>query len=243
MTAEFLRYAAAVVAAAPIAALPRRVRFPVLCWLSRLLTPLVGPALLRRYGDVTGSAADETARVLFRAMARSRIGFDVTFQRDFEADLLETVDRTGAIFATAHFPLNPLFTRWLHDRSQRPVIVRDDDDGAPIIWGTAERLDLMHPGPGVLVQMRGALLQRRIVLIAIDRARAGVRSVEIETRFGKMAIATPALTFARRVNVPLFFFGARAAADGSIVVTVRRLTYDPQHYVQEFRRHTEQMLS
>lgn len=240
-TTELLRYASAFAGSIPMAVVPRRMRFGVTCRAARILAPVVGPLLLRRYGNVLGSTTDETARILFRALARMRVPFDVTFTSDMDGDVLQTLRHEGAVFVTAHFPMNALFRRWLFDHGQDPVTIRINDRGAPVIWGTAQRFQVLPSGRTALVQMRRALLERRTVLIAIERPQPGVRSVAFESRFGTISIATPVFTLAEKMRVPLFFFGVRATADGS-AITVRRLPYDPQAFIDEFRRHTEQML-
>jgi hypothetical protein len=243
MTSELVYNTIALAGTLPFVVMPRRARFRAGLAASRLLAPVVGRPLLRRYGNVVGSATDETTRVLFRAMARMRVRLPTQFTADFDADdLAETLKRGGAIFVTAHFPMNPVFTRWLADRGHVPVMVRVNDGISPMIWGTLARPDLLHPGPNTLIQIRRALRQQRLVLLAIDRALDIARSLRFESRFGTTAIATPVFAFARKLNVPLFFIGARATRNGLPVVTVRRIAYDPSAFVEEFRRHTEAML-
>lgn len=238
-----VRTALAFLASLPIRFVPHRFRFRAVLAFARALTPLLGPLLLWRLGNVVGSAADETTRVCFRAVALMRVRLDTAFVADVDDEVQEALARGAAVFVTAHFPLNPLFTRWLFDLGHPPVLIRDDDGlGAPVVLGTARRLEVLHPHGNVMLQMRGVLLSRRPLMLAIDRARPTVRSIAFESRFGPTEIATPIFTLAEKMEVPIFFFAARATAKGLPVLTVRRIGYDPEAFAEAFRRHVELML-
>lgn len=242
MIAELVRNTLAFLASLPFRLVPRRFRFPAVLAFARLLTPLIGNLLLRRLGNVVGSAADETTRACMRAVARMRVRLDTAFQPDIDEDALATLARGPAVFVTAHFPMNGLFTRWLFDHGHMPVLLRDDDRlGGPTMWGTATQIDVLHPGENVMLQMRRVLREGRALMLAIDRARPGVRSIPFESRFGATALATPVFALAEKMHVPLFFFGGRATK-GLPVLTVRRIPYDPQAFAEEFRRHAAAML-
>lgn len=243
MIAELVRTVLALLASLPLRIVPRALRFAAGLRLARLLTPLIGDLLLRRLGNVVGSALDETTRACFRAIARMKVKLDTAFIADIDRDVLATVSRGAAVFVTAHFPVNGVFTRWLFDAGHPPVLVRDDDGLAPpVIWGTSRSVEVIHPHGNVMLQMRRVLLEGKPLMLAIDRARPGVRSLAFDSRFGETVIATPVFTLAGKMGVPLFFFGARVTADGLPVLTVRRIPYDPQAFADEFRRHTAQML-
>jgi hypothetical protein len=242
MIAELVRNALAFVASIPIRLVPRAMRFRAVLYIARILTPVLGPLLLRRYENVVSGAADETARVCFRAMARMRVPLDTEFHPDMDEDVLKTLETSAAVFVTAHFPMNPVFTRWLLDHGHRAVLLRAGNIGEPTIWGTVTSPDYVHPGPRVLLDIRRALRTARTFLVAIDAATPGVRAVEAHGRFGTTAIATPIFAFAERLRLPLFFFAARLTRTGLPILTVRRIPYDPQAFVEHFRRHAEQML-
>lgn len=243
MIAELVRTVLAHLASLPLRIVPRRHRFRACLAIARLLAPGIGPVLVRRFDNVVGGTLDETTRAIFRAVIRMKVRLDSDFVADFDDEVVPALAAGPAVFVSAHFPANAVFPRWLFDSGRPPVLVRDDNGMAsPAILGTAELLDDLHPDGTVMLQMRRLLLEGRVLMLAIDRARPGVRSMTFDSRFGETVIATPVFTLAEKMDVPLFFFGARATAEGPPVLTVRRIPYDPQAFADEFRRHTAQML-
>lgn len=241
MSGELLRGAASFFTALPFCLVPRGLRFRAVMAAASMLTPLVGPVLLRRYGNTVGSASDETLRVLCRAMVRLRVKYDVSVEADVDPELLPALRRGGTLLVSAHFPLNAFFVRWLYDRGHEVSAVRETP-GRAFVWGTGTEIDILRPSHEVMLQMRTRLRAGRPLLLAIDRALPKTRPVDAATRFGLTRIATPPFALARKLGVPVFFYGVRAAKSGNPILTVRRIPPEPEAFAEHFRRHTELML-
>ena len=236
-----VRRAAAVVLSAPFRFVPRRSRHTALLWTGRRLAPLVGDLLLRRRPGLCGGGVDETTRILFRAVVHARERFDVGLMLDADDDTIVDASAGGAIFVTARFPLNPLFTRWLYDRHGRVATLRTRNRPA-LVWGTEAGVEVVVATPAVMVRIRGLVSDGCPVLMAIDLPRHGTDTVTAETRFGTARFATPIFSLAKRLDAPIFFFGVRATADGLPVATLRRIPPDPLEFAEQFRRHAGLML-
>jgi lauroyl/myristoyl acyltransferase len=195
----------------------------------------------RRFArQVWGSATDETLRILFKGLARMRVTYEPELELQVPADITAALGQGGAIFVTVHFPLNPLFTRWLYDQGHPPAIIRE----TPLpswVWGTTAELEQLRPSTNVMLQIRRKLEEGTPVLLAIDRARAESRPYRVETRFGATEIATSIFTLAQRLEVPVFFFGVRAT-HGLPVGRAERIEPEPHAFAEAFARYAAEML-
>jgi hypothetical protein len=241
MIVELVRNAVGFLASLPVRLVPRRFRFRVTMAAGWLLAPVLGPILLARYGNTTGGAADETLRVLFRAMVRMRLRHDPRLEADVDPELLPALQAGGVLLVSGHFPINAFFIRWLHDQGY-PITAVRETPGPGFAWGTTSELDLLPPSQNVMLQLRSKLAEGRPVVVIVDNARPTARPMPVETRFGANAIATPIFTLAEKLGVPMFFYGVRAAKRGNPLLTVRRIPPDPKIFAEHFRRHTELML-
>ena len=233
--------AAAFVLSMPFRLVPRHSRYRALLATGRRLTPLVGPVLLRRRGGISSGALDETTRVVFRAAVRARQRFDVDLDFDADADAIAAAAAGGAIFVTGRFPLNALFTRWLYDRRKRVATLRTHPR-ATLIWGTHASVEVLIATPAVMVRIRGLVNEECPVVMAVDYPRRETDSIAVETKFGTANIATPIFSFARRLDLPIFFVGVRATATRVPIATLRRISADPLEFAEQFRRHAGLML-
>ncbi|HYI09046.1 MAG TPA: hypothetical protein VEK57_08230 [Thermoanaerobaculia bacterium] len=238
---ELVRNGVSLALSLPIRVFPRRRRFRAVLAAGRALTPLAGSYVTRRFGRrVWGSPTDETLRILFKGLARMRVAYEPELDLEIPDEVLAALGKGGAVFVTVHFPLNPLFTRWLYDQGHPPVIIRETLLPS-FVWGTATELELLRPSHNVMLQIRRKLEEGAPVLLAIDRARAESRPFPVETRFGPTEIATSIFTLAQRMDVPVFFFGVRATA-GLPAAEVRQIEPEPQAFAEHFQRYAGQML-
>lgn len=220
--------------------IPRRARYSAILFIGTLLTPIVGPLLLRRFPDIWGGRRDETLRVIFLGLMRRQVRFDPRVDAHVPDEVLEVLSRGGALFLSVHFPLNALFTRWLYDRGHRVTLVRRTPLPA-WVWGTDVDVPMLRPTNSVMLQIRTRLAEGAPVFLAIDRARPESHPYPVETRYGKTDIATPIFALAKRINVPTFFFSVRATK-GLPVIEVERISPEPEAFAELFRRHTAEML-
>lgn len=241
MIVELVRNALGFVASLPFRLVPVRARYRAVMFVGVTLAPVIGPVLLRRYGNVVGSGTDETLRVLFRALTRMRVHYTPNMEADVDPELIPALKRGGAVLATAHFPINALFIRWLYERGIEVSAIRETP-GRIYVWGTSVEIDTLQPSQNVMLQMRGKLVAGRPLLLAIDRARPTARPLTVITRYGETDIATPVFALAEKLGLPVFFYGVRAAKNGDPILTVRGIPPDPAVFAEHFRRYTELML-
>lgn len=237
---RLFRSAVAHAAAMAFRLVPRRARFAAVLLAGRVLAPMVGRALIRRYPEIWGSPLDETLRILFVGLMRRRVAYDPAIEAHVPEDVLTSLANGGALFVSVHFPLNPFFTRWMHDHGHDITLIRR----TPLrtwVWGTDVEVELIRPAQNVMLQIRSKLEEGRPVFLALDRALPGSRPYPVETRLGTTQIATPIFTLAKRMNVPLFFFAVRATK-GLPVMTIERIAPEPDVFAERFRRHTDALL-
>lgn len=221
-----------------MSALPRANRYRAAVRLARTTAALLGPALMRRpHRYACSTLLDETIRALLRTMARRQIAFDPAVNAEVPAELVPTIRERGAIIVSAHFPLNALATRFLHDRGVPTVAARASVAGDRYIWGTDHPLEYVVPKRTVLVQIRDLLVQRRAVLMSIDRGAPVGRTVPLELPAGTLHISTAAFDFAKRLDVPMFFACVRSNEDREPTVYARRIEPHPEAFVECLREH------
>jgi len=229
--------AGANLAAAATRLVPRRARYPLALRLARITLRWLGPTLMKRpQRYLFSSVLDETIRVLLRVMARHGIAFDPNPRLCVPPDL-----NHGAIFVGAHFPLNAMATRFLHDRGFRPLVLLGIPDGSNFIWGTSEPLACITPGPAVLVTLRDRLREGHAIVMVLDRADREERTQLVETALGTIPIATPIFEFAKRMAVPLYWICARTDETGEPVVYIERIEPSFDAYAALLREHAAQL--
>jgi len=138
---------------------------------------------------------------------------------------------------SAHFPLNAMVTTHLHASGLRPVVLRGSIHGETRIWGTTQPLDSILPNRTVLLTIRELLRERRPVIMVLDREEAEDRTATIDTPAGRVHIATPIFTFAKRFGVPLFWHCGRTDADGRPFAQIKRIEPALDAFAEELRRH------
>lgn len=219
-----------------------RARYRAVIRISRLVHAVLGPALMRRPARYAWSTLlDETIRALLRSLARRPMRFDPDYRVDAPPDFVSTIREQGVIIVTAHFPLNSLSTRYLHDHGANPVVVRAVPSGAQFIWGTGVALNQILPLPNVLLTIRRFLAERRSVMMAIDRALPIGRTVPIDTPSGRLHISTSIFEFSKRCNVPILFTCVRTDAAGEVFVFLRRIEPTVEAFLDTLREQTQQM--
>jgi hypothetical protein len=220
---------------------PRKMRYPFALRLARTITRFAGPRLMKRpHRYLWSTVVEETIRAILRAMARRGIAFEPRVRLEVESDLVETVRARGAILVGAHFPLNALVTRYLHDRGCHSIVLAGILGEDYYIWGTSVRQDAVTPRQTILVTLRERLRERRAVVMVLDRAEEEDRTKLIETVMGPIPVATPIFEFAKKLGIPLYWTCARAYASGDAVVWIKSIeTFED--YAVELRRHAQEV--
>jgi hypothetical protein len=226
-----IRFGAAAVGIA-FRLLPRSWRFRTATAIARSTTPIAMRFLRAvHYSGIVVAPGDAMLRVLARAMMWTRTRFDPTPKLDLPDDLIEVTRRQGAIFASGHFPLNWIITRYLYDQGLWPAIVKVFPHADPYIWGTTVTDDLVLNTPAILVRFRSILREQRPIVLDIDGGGLG-ETVPVDTVLGRGYVATGIFRFAAKMNVPIYFACARLEASGEPRLFVRRV-----QSAEEFNEH------
>ncbi|HEX7152323.1 MAG TPA: hypothetical protein VF618_12615 [Thermoanaerobaculia bacterium] len=207
------------------------------------VTPLIartlGPLLLRRPGLYACTARyDESLRTTLHALMYARVPFTPELVYDGPGDLRETIAREGALFVSAHFPLNVLTTRWLYDQRIPITTVRALAEPEPLIWGTRIHTTTLLRSPNLFLQIRTKLAEKGVVLLLVDNALDQADAVKVETVFGTFLISPATFAFAKRIGAPIFFTCVRLDESGRTRQIVRRLQPDLQDYVRVLQEQT-----
>lgn len=221
-------------AAALTRLVPHRARYPLALRLARMTAPVIGPTLMKRpQRYLFSTVIDETLRVFLRIMSRHRITFDP------RPRLFVPENLSGALFVGAHFPLNALATRHLHDRGCRPIVLLGIPDDTYYVWGTTEPLDCMTKDPAILVKLRNRLRDGHAIIIVVDRDPADEEEGTqfVETQFGTIPIATTIFDFAKRMDIPIYWFCVRTEDDGVPALFIEPIEPSFEAYASKLREH------
>lgn len=207
------------------------------------VTPLVartvGPLLMRRPALYHCTARfDESLRTILHTLMYARIPWTPELVIDAPDDLQETIAREGALFVSAHFPLNVLTTRWLYDQGIAITTVRAGAEPEPLIWGTRAHTTTIFRSPNLFVQIRSRLAAKGVVLMLVDNARDHEHPIDVETALGTLRVSPATFAFAKRAGVPLFFTCVRVDEAGRARQIVRRLAPDVQDYIRVLKEQT-----
>lgn len=230
------------IAAVATRLLPRQMRYPLALRLARATWRALGPLLFKRsYVYPFASLYDETLRAILRTMARQRIPFDPRPRLAVPDDLAEVVREQGAILIGAHFPLNAMATRYLHDLGCRPVVVMLHPGKNSFIWGTREPVESIVPDPTVLIKFRRHIRDRRAIVMVIDREDAGERTEPVETTFGTVHVATPVFEFASRHSIPLYWTCTHSDDAGVPLLHIERIEPRLSAFAALLREHADRV--
>ncbi len=202
-----------------LAACPRRWRFPAALRLTLLLQPLVRRRSVYPKWRLTqlDSYREETLRFVVNRMSRLRLGFDP------EVNVVgaEKIGEGGVVIASGHFFTNHFMLRWLHDRKRRVTVVMRFPPKEPKVPGKDEPLEVIEPGPNVLMEIRRRVAGGGVVWIALDSAEPRAkRSRRLETSQGVRYVSDTFMRFVERAGIPLLFCATRVDEDGTVAAEV-----------------------
>ncbi|HEX9982327.1 MAG TPA: hypothetical protein VGF69_03605 [Thermoanaerobaculia bacterium] len=204
-----------------------------------LLARTIGPLLMRRPGLYACTHVfDESLRTMLAALNYAHISFTPKLVYDGPADLQETIAQRGGLFVSAHYPLNVLTTRWLHDRGIPVSTVRGYVEPRPLIWGTRIPPRVLLRSPNLFVQIRSRLAEKEVVLMLVDNVDEELNPVKVETVFGTFRISPATFHFARRIGAPLFFTCVRIDETGRPRQIVRALEPAVEDYARVLQEET-----
>jgi hypothetical protein len=197
---------------------PLRRRFRVMLALGRVAGAIFGPAVMRRNRRTPSSANhDEGIRLLMRALADGNTTYDV----DLELDVRDPIE-PRALFVSGHYPLNPLFIRWLYDGGLHPVGIKAFPEIDPCISGTRTPLDVLGQTHALLLKVKRRFDAGRSV---VQYADGGKLPVEVDGY--TYTVDAQILEFARRENIPTYFFCVRTQRGRLPLLLLQRIEPDP----------------
>lgn len=193
-------------------ALPRRHRFRAMVLSSRFITPIV-PLLpmYRNRGYDLDTPREEALRLVIRAAARSVVEYDPPLQACGMVCVNEAVAQHGcALVLSAHFSLNHLLLRALHDSGHTVATMRGQALTPAVIAGTSIPFHDIALSPTVLVRIRNALRRGVVLVMDVDRPDRREGSLPVETRSGTIHIMPTIFEFALKTRTPVIFAATRA---------------------------------
>jgi len=205
---------------------------------SRLILPII--PLMPRYrnrGYDLDSPLEEALRLVMRAAA--------DFALEYEPPLLvsgiecvdEAVEQHGsALVLSAHFSLNHLLPRAVHDRGHTLSTVHGELLDRAVITGTSIPMHDIALSPTVLVQIRNALRRGSVVLMDADTETRKQRAVPlIEPRGDTLYVTPTVFEFAEKTGTPILFAAARAHGPQIRTTFARPHARTIEGMMQEFR--------
>jgi hypothetical protein len=219
----------------PFALLPRRFRFGAALRLAALLRRPIWRFRRNSNAIWLAGPADESLRIVLRAMVVSDIRFDPQLALDVPESFVEDLRASAGLIVTGHFVLNTLMTRYLHDQRIEVTPVKTFPENDPRIWGTDAPSDAVRPSRTLLVTVRDKLAAGRPVILAIDSRYPLPGGVAVETFAGTYFVSSAALTLVRRIEAPVWFACVRARRHGPPLLFVRRIEPRIDGYIALFR--------
>lgn len=223
-------------------AVPQRHRFRTMLLVSRLILPIV--SLLPRYrGYDLDGPREEALRLLMSAAAQAGLEYDPFLELSGIECLDDAVTQYGsALVLSAHFSLNELLFRAMHDGGQTVAAVwHHHDRDRAVITGTSIPMRDIALSPTVLVEIRNALRHGSVVFIEPDLRKRREHAVSlVETKSGRLFVSPTVFEFAEETGTPIVFAAARGHGSQILTTFARPDSGTTEGMIQEFRAFIDQ---
>lgn len=148
---------------------------------------------------------------------------DVRFDPEMRVVGAEGIPRGGSLVVSAHFRLNILITRWLHDRGETMTAFVADVTLETTYAGLDARLrKIGRREPVSLVKVRSVLRQGSKVFAELDSTIFAEERLRVETPAGARYVYADLIHLAVRMGVPVVFSAVHFDDDDQVVLTLHR---------------------
>jgi hypothetical protein len=221
---------------------PKRYRFEVARRLALLFAPVFRrtPYYARRASWLDG-AREESLRMLLRSMVRAKVEFDPTIV----CHGASLVPDGPFIVVSAHYLLNTLMMRWVHDRGGTLHNIAAGPRTEQVFYaGTRRPLQLLYRGPAVLLQARQKLAEgSSIYLIAETRVEHPTWKAVDHDGDRRRYVSSAMMKFALRNRTPVVFTATYFDDAGQVAIIFERPSSSDadamtDEFIEFFRRHT-----
>jgi lauroyl/myristoyl acyltransferase len=200
---------------------PRRRRFAAAILIARAATPFIRRTEAfrnQRKGNVDG-VGEIALYLILNTLTKNGTVFDPVLVIDgYEKIESALAEGKGVLVLSPHTVLSLLMGRFFHDAGLNPFMIAAD----PLmrISGTTVTAQVVQPSPTFLVVTRSLLRAGKFVCAMPDRAEPSERrTVEFETAYGRVIVATPLIQVAVRCEARVIFFVVHVEKRG-IVATI-----------------------